>query len=201
MTPRRLTMAFSVDSRAVAMIDLTAPEDVEFSISHAALLESAVGVIRTWLAGVLDGAAANVVEPEPLPGFEPRIGEELARTKRFHLQTGLLVIDLAPGAQRPDARARAAVPIPDTVVRQLRSSDVVGRLEGGEICALLVHTNDEGTAFAATRLLQNLETLAQQHELPRVTLGATMFTMADEAVTDVLTRAKEDAKRRGDEQE
>jgi hypothetical protein len=200
LTPHRLTSAFSVGTQAVATIDLTAPEEAPFTISHGVLLESAVGLIRTWLAGLLDGAATQPVEPEPREAFEVRIGEELARAKRFDLQTGLLTIDLAPGVHRPSAPARAAIPIPDVVVRQLRSSDVIGRLEGGELCVMLVHTNAEGTASAASRLLQNLETLAEQHKLPRVTLGATTFAMADAAVAEVLARAQEDAKRRSGEQ-
>ena len=201
LTPRRLTAAFSVGTQAVATIDLTAPEKAPFTISHGVLLESAVGLIRTWLAGLLDGAATQPVEPEPAhEGFELRIGEELARAKRFDLQTGLFVIDLAPGVHRPSAPARAAIPIPEVVVRQLRSSDVIGRLEGGELCVLLVHTNAEGTAASAARLLQSLEALAEQHKLPRVMLGATTFAMADASVADVLARAKEDAKRRSGEQ-
>jgi GGDEF domain-containing protein len=199
ITPRRLTTAFSVGTRAVAILDLTAPDAEEFSISHAALLESAVGVMRTWLAGVLDGAAAQAVEHEPAQAFEQRIGEELAGMKRSHTQTGLMVIDLAPGAQRRDARVHTTVPGP--VVRQLRSSDVLGRLKGGEICALLIDTSSEGIASAATRLHQNLEALAQQHDLPGATVGAATFDMADESVADVLARATQDAKRRSGEHE
>jgi hypothetical protein len=198
MTARRLTMTFSVGTRARTTIDLAAPEGSDFTITHGVLLESGVGVIRMWLAGVLDGAAAHVVEPEPTPGFEVRVGEELARAKRFHLQTGVLVIDLAPGAERPAAR-RTALPIPDVVVRQLRTSDLVGRLEDGEICALLVHTGADGTTSAATRILQGLEKLAEEHELPHVALGATTIAMTDESVADVLARAKEDAARRAGE--
>jgi hypothetical protein len=197
MTPRRLTMAFSVGNRAVAIIDLMAPEAAEFSISHAALMESAVSVLRTWLAGVIDGAAAQAVEPAPGQGFESRIGEELVRTKRSQAPTGLIVIDLAPGAPRKEAPARATVPNP--VVRQLRSSDVLGRLKGGEICALLVDTTEEGTVLAATRLHQTLDALAKQHDLPGVAIGATTFTTADESVADVLARATEDAKQRSGE--
>jgi len=195
MTPRRLTMAFSVGNQAVAIIDLTAPENADFSISHASLLESAVGVLKTWLAGVLDGAAAQELEAEPAQGFEPRIAEALTRAKRAHLETGLIVIDLAPGTQRRDARVRSTVPSP--VVRQLRHSDVLGRLKGGEICALLAGTDAQGTELAAARLYQTLETLARQHDLPGVSVGATTFNMADDSVTDVLSRAQQDAKRRG----
>ncbi len=194
MTPQRLTMAFSVGNRATAIIDLTALEGADFSISHASLLDSAVSVLKTWLAGVLDGAAAQAAETEPALGFEARLGEELMRAKRAHLETGLIVIDLAPGAQRRDARVRANVPSP--VARQLRGSDVLGRLKSGEICALLVGTNAEGTEYAATRLYQSLEALARQHDLPGVTVGATTFNLADDSVPDVLARAEQNAKRR-----
>jgi hypothetical protein len=199
MTPRRLTMAFSVGNRAVAIIDVTAAEGSDFGITHAALLESAVNVLKTWLAGVLDGAAAQAAEIEPAHTFETRIAEELARAKRAPAETGLIVIDLAPGAQRRDARVRANVPSP--VVRQLRSSDVLGRLKTGEICALLSGTTADGTSYAATRLLQSLAALAREHNLPSVTVGATTFNPADESVADVLGRAHEDARRRSGEQE
>ncbi|RPI55434.1 MAG: diguanylate cyclase, partial [Acidobacteria bacterium] len=144
--------------------------------------------------GVLDGAAAQAAEAEPAPGFESRLGEELARAKRAHLETGLIVIDLAPGAPRRETRGRATVPNP--VARQLRASDVLGRLKGGEICVLLAGTNAEGTEYAASRLYQSLETLARQHDLPGVTVGATTFNLADDSVTDVLARAEHDARRR-----
>jgi hypothetical protein len=196
MTPQRLTMAFSVGTRAVAIIDVIAPEPAEFGISHAALLETSVGVFRAWLAGVLDGSAAQASEGEPGHGFEVRINEELARAKSVPHQAGVLVIDLAPGAERRDARVRATVPGP--VARQLRASDVLGRLKTGEICALLVNTSAEGTDLVARRLHQSLESLAKQHNLPGVTVGAATFASADESVADVLARAQEDAKRRGE---
>jgi hypothetical protein len=199
MTPRRLTMAFSVGNRAVAIIDLTAPEGADFSISHASLLESSIGVLRTWLAGVLDGAAAQAVEVEPPAAFETRINDELARSKKAPKETGLIVIDLAPGSPRRDTRVRSNVPSP--VVRQLRSTDVLGRLKTGEICVLLSDTTAEGTSFTATRLLQQLAALARQHDLPGVKVGATTFGAADESVADVLARAQADAKRRSGEQE
>jgi hypothetical protein len=200
LTPRRLTMAFSVGSRATATIDLAAPEESTFGVSQAALLDTAVAVIRTWLAGVLDGtAAAQPVETERRKGFELRIGEELARAKRFDVPTGLLTIDLAPGA--PGAGARAAMPIPEVVVRQLRSSDVIGRLEEGEIGVLLVHTSGEGTAAAARRMLNSLRTLAEEHKLPQVNLGATTFVATDTSAEEVVARAKQDAAtREGGEQ-
>ena len=199
MTPRRLTMAFSVGNRAVAIIDLTAPEGADFSISHASLLESSIGVLRTWLAGVLDGAAAQAVEVEPPAAFETRINDELARSKKAPKETGLIVIDLAPGSPRRDTRVRSNVPSP--VVRQLRSTDVLGRLKTGEICVLLSDTTAEGTSFTATRLLQQLAALARQHDLPGVKVGATTFGATEESVADVLARAQADAKRRSGEQE
>jgi hypothetical protein len=199
MTPRRLTMAFSVGNRAMTLIDLTAPEGADFGITHASLLESAVGVLRTWLAGVLDGAAAQAVEVMSAEGFETRIGEELGRTKQSNLETGLIVIDLAPGSPRRDARVRSNVPSP--VARQLRSSDVLGRLKSGEICALLTNTTADGAGFAAARILTSLAALAREHDLPTVSVGATTFGSADESVADVLARAQQDAKRRSGGQE
>jgi hypothetical protein len=195
LAPGRLTMAFSVGSQAVATIDLTAQEGSEFGITDAGLLESAVGVLRLWLAGVLDGTATQPAESEPATGFELRIGDELTKARRAPGATGLAVIDLAPGAQRREARTRTAVPAP--VVRQLRASDVLGRLKDGEICALLTNTTAEGIAAAAARLYENLQAMAQQHHLPNVTVGVTMLLETDESLAAVLARAKEDARRRG----
>jgi len=194
MTPRRLSMAFSVGNKAVAIIDLTAPDGADFSISHASLLESAVGVLKTWFAGVLDGAAAQVLEVEPAQSFESRIGDELAKAKKGPAETGVIVIDLAPGAQRRETRVRSNVPSP--VARQLRASDVLGRLKTGQICAVLTGTGADGTSFAASRLLQSLAALAREHDLPTVSVGATTLKEVDESVADVLARAQEDAKRR-----
>jgi hypothetical protein len=197
LAPGRLTMAFAVGSQAVATIDLTASEGSEFAITDAGLLETAVGVLRLWLAGVLDGSSTQPTEPESATGFELRLGDELTRVHREPGKTGIVVLDLAPGAQRRDVRVRAAVPNP--VLRQLRASDVPGRLKDGEICALLTNTTPEGVAAAAARLHQNLQALAKQHNLPNVEVGAAMLLPSDESVADVVARAKEDARRRGAE--
>ena len=57
-------------------------------------------------------------------------------------------------------------------------------------------TNAEGTEYAASRLYQHLESLAKEHDLPGVTVGATTFNLADDSVADILDRAEQDAKRR-----
>ena len=173
-------------------------EAADFSISHASLLESSIGVLRTWLAGVLDGAAAQAVEVEPPAAFETRINDELTRSKKAPRETGL--ID-RPGARPAATRHTSAINVPSPVVRQLRATDVLGRLKTGEICVLLSDTTAEGTSFTATRLLQQLAALARQHDLPGVKVGATTFGAADESVADVLARAQADAKRRSGEQE
>jgi hypothetical protein len=131
-------MAFSVGNKAVAIIDLTAPDGADFSISHASLLESAVGVLKTWFAGVLDGAAAQALEVEPTESFESVSATSSRRRKKGPAETGVIVIDLAPGAQRRETRVRSNVPSP--VARQLRASDVLGRLKTGQICAVLTGT-------------------------------------------------------------
>jgi hypothetical protein len=61
---------------------------------------------------------------------------------------------------------------------------------------VLTGTGPDGTSNAAARLLQSLAALAREHDLPTVSVGATTVKDADESVTDVLTRAEEDARRR-----
>lgn len=200
LTARRLTLAFSVGARAVAMLDVVAAEDAEFNIGHGVLLEWAVGAIRPWLAGVLGGTAAQALQPQP-PRFEQRIEEELVRTKRFHLETGLLVVEAPAEALKDTGPETVPARVPEVVAGQLRSSDVSGRLQGGEICALLVHTHADGTASAAARLLRTLQALARLRGLPPATLGMAMFGTGDESAADVLARAREDARLRGSAQD
>jgi hypothetical protein len=134
--------------------------------------------LKTWLAGVLDGAAARATEAEPA------VQSRSARaTPNAHLN-GLIVIWLrARGAIRargpPSQSGRAAT------AHRTRTA------EGGEIC-VLPRTNAEGTEFAASRLYQ-------PRDARTAGAGVTVshhVQLADDSVTDILARAEHDAKRR-----
>jgi hypothetical protein len=193
LAPTRMTVQVPIAASAVAILDMTALPDADFTVGKAVLLEAAVGVFKMWLAGVVQGTAAGADRP---PRFEPRIVEELARSQRLHLETGLLLIDTPPESERQDAWARAGVALEDVLAKQLRPSDVTGQLEDGTIAALLQRTGVEGTKAVAARARRSLDALARERGLPSVGLGVATFEMESHTVADVVGRAREDAARR-----
>src|SRR5207249_4427329 len=78
-----------------------------------------------------------------------RIEEELERAKRFDLRLSLVLIDVprqVPGAQ--DALAQ----LHETVRRELRGSDVLGKMGGQRVAALLTHTDAPASHKVVGRL-------------------------------------------------
>ncbi len=199
LAPTRMTVQVAIAANAVAILDMTALPDADFTVGKAVLLEAAVGVFKMWLAGVLQGTAAGAEEADRPPRFEPRIVEELVRSKRLRLETGLVLIDTPPQPERQGAWARAGVALEDVLARQLRSSDVTGQLEDGTIAALLLRTGIEGTRAVAARARRSLDALAGERGLPSVGLGVTTFGMENHSVADVVGRAREDAAHRSED--
>jgi hypothetical protein len=196
LAPTRMTVQVALAANAVAILDMTAQPDADFTVGKAVLLEEAVDVLNMWLAGMLQGTAAGAEVKQP-PQFEPRIDEELARAQHLRVETGLLLIDTPPKAERQEAWARAGLPLEDVLAKQLRSSDVTGRLEDGTIAALMLRTGVDGSAAVAARARRSLDTLARERGLPAIALGVTTFGLERHSVNDVVGWAREDAARRG----
>jgi GGDEF domain-containing protein len=81
-----------------------------------------------------------------------------------------------------------------TVRSELRSSDLLGQLAGGDIAAVLVRTNAEGVAIAASRVRQRLDALARERQVPPVVVGHALYPAgAGESPAALVARARRDA--------
>ena len=112
----------------------------------------------------------------------------------INLRAGLLVIDLARSTDEGDARF-GPLPTPEEVSKQIRSSDLVGRLEGGHIGVLLVHAEAQGVASTAASIRQRLDEAAHRAGLPPVTLGLAALPSGEQSVAAVVAQAMADAAR------
>ena len=77
---------------------------------------------------------------------------------------------------------------------ELRSSDLLGQLAGGDIAAVLVRTSSEGVASAAVRVRQRLDAMARERRLPAVVVGHALYPGAGpDSPARLVARARRDA--------
>jgi GGDEF domain-containing protein len=72
----------------------------------------------------------------------------------------------------------------------LRGSDLIGRLELGEIAIILVHTGVHGARTVEERLKGRLQTLMRDRAWPSMTIGEGGFPSAGESAAALLSRAR-----------
>jgi hypothetical protein len=185
----------SLGNEAVAVLELTPTPGKTFTVESADSAQIASGYLGAWLSGVSSGAAralagdgAAAAEP---PAFEREIETELDRARRLSLNGGVLVASV-PGTPATDPK------VVSTVIRavrdELRSSDLLGQLAGGDVAAVLVRTSPEGVATAAVRVRQRLEALARERRLPAVVVGHAMYPGAGpETPAAIVKRARQEA--------
>jgi GGDEF domain-containing protein len=157
--------------------------------------------LQPWFASALNRIIGQTTTFDLLfeaPAFERRIQEEVERAKRFNLGLGLVLI----GPSKVDA---AAHPTPfeslATVVRpELRASDLLGKIRGGLVAVLLVHSGAEGADSVLARLRQRL---VMRREGARegtavsaaVQVGKAIFSpdcaSADELIAQALRQSQE----------
>ena len=80
---------------------------------------------------------------------------------------------------------------------ELRASDVLGRLSGGELAALLVQTEPDGIEVVARRLRARLEELQSGERVPETILGRAAYPSAGETVEALVDAARRDQEKRG----
>ena len=124
------------------------------------------------------------------PVFEQRIEEEISRAKRFKLEFGLLLFQVPPGFEGAFGAATASREVPKAVQRQLRRSDLLGWLAGGELAAVLVHTGAKGVNSAGARLQRSLEAIARSLALPALRVGYASFPGDAETPVELFERAR-----------
>jgi hypothetical protein len=139
-----------------------------FTTDGAAACEACVSVLQTWLLGSLasfDAPHVIIDEIVPLsPAFSERIQEELERARRFDLRLALVRIDVA-------APSEAVSEIQEALRRELRGSDVTGKMSGSLVVALLTHTDAMGLDNVVRRLKQRLADAAERLNVSDLRLG------------------------------
>ncbi len=193
LTPTSMMFSAPVGTDGLFVLEVRATEEQAFTVSHARLMEAAMAILRIWAAGVTRGAATvsaeRAVSRQPM--FEQRIEEEISRAKRFKLELGLLVIQVPPEFEGEPGRAATTREVPKAVQRQLRRSDVLGWLAGGELAAVLVHTGAKGVNSAGARLQRSLEAIARSLALPALRVGYASFPGDAETPGDLFERARQ----------
>lgn len=191
LTPTYMAFATLVGTDGAFVLEVRAAEEQSFTVSHARLMEAAIAILRIWGAGVTRGAAT--VSGERLGRqqmFEQRIEEEISRAKRFKLELGLLLFEVPPGIQGGPGAAVTLREVPKAIQRQLRRSDLLGWLAGGQLAAVLVHTGAKGVNSAGARLQRSLEAIARSLALPALRVGYASFPGDAETPVELFERAR-----------
>jgi hypothetical protein len=191
LTPTYMAFTMPV-SDGLFVLELRGTDEQSFTVSHARLMEAAMAILRIWAAGAARGAASMSAEraQSRQPVFEQRIEEEISRAKRFKLEFGLLLFQVPPGFEGAFGPATASREVPKAVQRQLRRSDLLGWLAGGELAAVLVHTGAKGVNSAGARLQRSLEAIARSLALPALRVGYASFPGDAETPVELFERAR-----------
>ena len=192
LTATEMAFLTPVGADSVFVLELRGTEEQPFTVSHARLMEAAMAILRIWAAGVTRGAATVSAERalSRQPMFEQRIEEEISRAKRFKLELGLLLFHVPPELAGEPGAAATSREVPKAVQRQLRRSDLLGWLSGGELAAVLVHTGAKGVNSAGARLQRSLEAIARSLALPALRVGYASFPGDAETPVELFERAR-----------
>ncbi len=192
----RMAFALGVGGDATVVIELRSAPDAPFTVEDGQRARAGAEVLSTWLAGVWTGAAGRVgareADAPPAPPFEAAMESELQRAKRLRLDGGVLVASVPGSGGIADSHAVSVVI--QTLREELRSSDLLGQLVGGDVAAVLVRTSAEGVATAASRVRQRLDALARERQVPPVVVGHALYSSgAFESPTVLVARARREA--------
>ncbi len=173
LMPEQIVVPLTIGPDAVGAVELRPRAGEEFTVTHGILGQAAANLLGVWLAGVLAGrqhTAGHEGQGLDPVRFEARIDEEVERAKRFGLEFGLVV-----ACVRQEGARLSALLSTRQLAKQLRTSDLVGRLEGGQLAVLLPHTEPVGMASAEQRLRERFEELGRSSGLPPVALSKVTF--------------------------
>ena len=145
--------ALPLSSGVSATLEMRPMSGGSFVPDAALVTRVAARVIQTWLVGAApsftDQAIALDVPQPVVSAFVRRIEEELERAKRFDLRLSLVLIDVP---RQPPSAQDALAQLQETVRRELRGSDVLGKMNGQRVAALLTHTDAPGSHRVVGRL-------------------------------------------------
>ncbi len=166
-SPDHFVRVMTLGADDLAALELRPTSGSPFTSDAATVAEACVSVLQPWLLGSLASLDAPVtladVNPAQ-PGFSARIQEELERARRFDLRLALILIDVA-------APSDAVAQLQEALRRELRGSDVTGKMSGSQVAALLTHTDAMGLDNVVRRLKQRLADAAERLNVSDLKLG------------------------------
>jgi GGDEF domain-containing protein len=118
--------------------------------------------------------------------FEQRVNDEVERAKRFDLGLSLLVIDAADLATASGPSGNRVL---DAIRKELRASDLFGRVRGGMLAVVLVHASPEGAESVARRLRRALGSLVDGTHKAAVRLGQAVFSSECKSADALIRQA------------
>jgi GGDEF domain-containing protein len=178
-----------------ATLEMRPANNELFSPDAALVTGVAARVLQTWLVGAAplfaDQTIVLDVPPQPaISAFLRRIEEELERAKRFDLRLSLVLIDVP---RQPLSAEDAVALLQETVRRELRGSDVLGKMNGQRVAALLTHTDAPGSHRVVGRLRRRLTDAASRLHLVGVTVGHAVFSSDCRTAEALVSQAVRDA--------
>jgi GGDEF domain-containing protein len=192
--PDQFTCELRLDASASATLELRPGSGETFTPDAELVTRAAARVLQAWLRGVepaLRDDAATVPAPSTtITAFVRRIEEELERAKRFDLRLSLVLIDVPPHVQ---GEREVFAQLQETVRRELRGSDVLGKMNGQRVAALLTHTDVPGSYKAVVRVRRRLAETALRLNLAGVTIGHAVFSPECRTAEALVSQALRDA--------
>jgi GGDEF domain-containing protein len=193
--PDQFVCDFRLTATVSATLELRPRPGETFTPDAALVTREAARVLQTWLRGaepsLVDGSSTTAIAvASPMSAFIRRIEEELERAKRFDLRLSLVLIDVPrqlPGEEEAFAQLQ------DTLRRELRGSDVLGKMNAQRVAALLTHTDAPGSFQVVGRMRRRLAETAARLNLPGVTIGHAVFSPHCRTAEALVSQAVRDA--------
>lgn len=188
VSPQRIAVWLDLGPGVVGVCDICPHANTEFTDTQGTLVEAGLMVLGVWLSGRLKGVTGErrAGVPRSTADFESRIADEVQLGAHFNAAAGLLVMDVPPSS----GPVNTPSPVLQDLSRQIRSSDLAGRLDGGHLGVLFLRVGAEGLKAAGRRLRSRLDAVARGAGLPSVRLGLAAFAPGDESVASVAARAR-----------
>ena len=190
--PAEFACSLALGEGTFATLHLRPAPGESFAPAAELVTRVASRVLQVWLVGAeptLHDVTREPVRPV-VSEFVRRIEEELERAKRFDLRLSLVLVDIPAAAlDRRDATSL----MQDAVRQELRGSDVLGRMNGDRVAALLTHTDGSGSHKVVNRLRRRLSEAAMRLNLPGVTVGHAAFSSECRTAEALLSEAARDA--------
>jgi GGDEF domain-containing protein len=190
--PDQFVCAMPLARDVTATLELRPVAGDKFTTEAALTTRTAAEVLQSFLRG-----AEPTLADAPISGrdheavrsaFLDRIEEELERAKRFDLRLSLVLIDMPPQV----ATGESSLRVQEAVRRELRGSDVLGKMGGHRVAALLTHTDESGSHRVVERLRRRLAEGARAG-VPGISIGHAVFSADCRTADALVAKAVRDA--------